>query len=196
MIMFVSDRLKIHVLLSAVIVVMTLTACKQKPAYSDMQLGPGGSNNQNTASQPDSSLNANAGEAETAQGDSNSQTQANAPSEVKWPSFIEQSTGKIKDLPAYPNAFITNAQYGPQKGLDTALVALQTRDAFEKVTAFYDNAIKSNGWTLVSENRDSEYYKVEFIKGQNNRGAVQIQKDSRTGTVSIGLTRLQQPANK
>ena len=173
-------------LLLAALTVGATVACRQKPAYSDMQLGPSASNNQNSANQPAPALNAN--DAGAAARNSNSQA-----AQFKLPLFIDERTGEIKDLPTYPGAYRSNAQYGPQKGADSAFVALQTGDSIEKVAAFYNNAIKSNGWTVSTTTHEPEFYQIDFKKGDTHQGTVQARKNPQTGYVDIGLSRVEWP---
>ena len=186
--MFESSRPKFYMLAFAALIIMAAIACRQKPAYSDLELGPSASNSHNNANQAVPALNANVNDAEAAARNSNSQ-----PAPFKLPSFMDERTGEIKDLPAYPGSYRTNAQYGPDRGMNVALVALQTVDSVDKIAAFYNNAIKSNGWTVVSKAQEPELYKIELKKGDIHYGSVQAQKNPLASTVDILLSRIERP---
>jgi len=168
----VSDRLKIYLLLSMILVVSLSVGCRRKPPYSDMQLGP--------SSTPSNSNQAASNAAPNTAG-----------ATVKLPSFMDEATGRIKDLPEYPGAIRTNMQYGPQNELDTSVIVSRTSDSLEKIAAYYDKAIKDHGWTVSSRTSDASLYKIELKKGDSNRAVVQADKAEEAGTITIGLTRVQ-----
>lgn len=162
-----------------VLAVSLSAGCRRKPPYSDMQLGP--STSQSNANQAAATDGAPAQDASA------------AGTSFKYPSFMDETTGRLKDLPEYPGAARTNMQYGPQNGLDTAAIVLRTGDSLEKIAAYYDKAAKDNGWTVSSRASDKSFYKVELKKGDSNRATVQAGKDQGANTVTIGITRFELP---
>ncbi|MCI0486659.1 MAG: hypothetical protein L0229_08675 [Blastocatellia bacterium] len=180
--------MKFCILLLAALMVTVSVACRQKPAYSDMELGPSPGNDQSNANQAAPPSNANANAPGAAAQNSNSQS-----ARSKLPSFMDERTGEIKDLPSYPGSYRTNAQYGPDRGINRAFVALQTSDSVDRIAAFYNDAIKSNGWTVVNTLHEPELYKIEFKKGDNDQGSVQAQKNPLASTVDIVLSRIERP---
>jgi hypothetical protein len=168
---------------------LLLAACgPKKPAYSDIQTDAEGrainqnSNGQAAASSPE--LSAPQPQPSPA---------AAKPAEFKVPEFIDSNTGQIKDLPSYPHATRVSIQYGPLQGTQTAMIVLQTKDSVDKIAAFYDRAIKTNGWKIVSDQRDQDVMKIEVHKGDKHEGLVRVIKDEKTGLVNIGLSRVEKP---
>jgi hypothetical protein len=86
-----------------------------------------------------------------------------------------------------------NVQYGPLNGMDAGFVMLTTMDSMEKIAAFYDKAIKAQGWTVANKLADSEMYKVQLKKDANNEAIVQVEKEPQAKHLRIVLTRLQKP---
>jgi hypothetical protein len=74
------------------------------------------------------------------------------------------------------------------------MIILQTGDPVEKIAEFYDRAIKSNGWKVVSDQRARDIMKIELQKGDRGEGLVRVIKDERTGVINIGLSRIEKPA--
>jgi hypothetical protein len=117
---------------------------------------------------------------------------ASAPGEQKpvpLPAFFDSATGQIKDLPGYPRARRTNIQFGPLNGYDTMLITLTTRDPFDKVVAFYDQAVKSNGWTIVENSRDPNKYQWTLLK-ESGQGMIVIAKEEQRPLVYVTLDRV------
>ena len=112
---------------------------------------------------------------------------------VKPPPFWNMTTGEISDLPSFPGGARMNVNYGPINGMDSAFIVLSTSQPIDKIAAFYDKAIKSNGWTVVTKLADPEIYKVSLKKDAFNEAIIQVEKDPQSGIRRIGLTRLQKP---
>jgi hypothetical protein len=118
-------------------------------------------------------------------------TNSAPPSAMNPPSFWNPTTGEIKDLPSYPGGSRMNVQYGPLNGMDTGFIMLTTMDSMEKIAAYYDKAIKAQGWTVANKMADQEMYKVQLKKDANNEAIVQVEKQPQTKQLRIVLTRLQ-----
>jgi hypothetical protein len=86
-----------------------------------------------------------------------------------------------------------SVQYGPLNGMDTGFIVLATNQPLDAIAAFYDKAIKSNGWSVANKLTDPEVYKVTLKKDAFNEAIVQVEKDPQTGNRRIVLTRLQKP---
>ena len=185
----------------------TVAGCGKKPAYSNI--------NTNRA---DRSANQNSGEpseavtpdAATDQGNTSAQPEAAQtpppvppqpdpvqPPAFKIPAFIDQAKGEAKDLPNYPGAIRRNIQYGPMQGVDTLSLALETGDPMDKIAAFYEEAIKSNGWTVKSKTRDPEFSEWEIRKGDAEAAKLQVKKNpnlaGRFNIVIVRTSRAPQP---
>ncbi|HWP45223.1 MAG TPA: hypothetical protein VNO14_18420 [Blastocatellia bacterium] len=175
--------------LSIILLCLLAAGCgPRKPAYSDIQTDAEGravnsNDSEQTASQPEQSP--------AAQAQPNPAPAQKA--EFKMPEFIDTNTGQIKDLPSYPNATRVTQQYGPVQGTQSAAILLQTRDSVDKIAAFYDRAIKSNGWKVLSDQRDQGVMKIEVQKGDRNQGQVNVFRDDKTGVVSISISRIERP---
>lgn len=164
------------------ITIAGLSGCARKPAYSEMD--PGGmSRNQN--------LNKNS------EGQSSSSTLPGSetgaaqtpPVPFKSPTFLDQATGGIVDLPTYPNARRLNVQLGPIQGLNTMSLAYGTNDSMEKISAFYEKVIKQNKWTVNDKTLDSELSEWNLKKGEDNIAKVQVKKDEQTKGFVIVIVR-------
>ncbi|MEW6128240.1 MAG: hypothetical protein AB1757_14465 [Acidobacteriota bacterium] len=173
---------------------VAIQGCNRKPAYSDIKtdepkraaetkaensetVAP----NSNTATDPVAKLDQQLPNSNTA-------TPA-TPSKTVRPSFLDTSKGEIIDLPRYPNAAMTNIQYGPKEDLLIAFMVFQAYDTVDKVAAFYDKSIKSKGWTVVSRTNDAAFYEWNLKKGESDTGAVKVMFDESNKTVLISLTR-------
>lgn len=119
------------------------------------------------------------------------QTNSAPPAAMPPPPFWNTTTGEIKDLPSYPGGARMNVQYGPLNGMDTGFVMLTTMDPMEKIAAFYDKAIKAQGWTVANKLADQEMYKVQLKKDANNEAIVQVEREPQARHLRIVLTRLQ-----
>jgi len=58
-------------------------------------------------------------------------------------------------------------------GYESMLIQLTSRDPIDKVVAFYDQAIKSNGWSVVESSRDTNAYRWTLLK-KSGQGDVQV----------------------
>ena len=93
---------------------------------------------------------------------------------------MDIAKGYPKDLPNYPQASRLNLQYGPYENTDTFSIALQTSDPMDKIAAFYDQVVKSNGWTVSNRLVDPEYSEWVLTKKEDNDAKVTVQKDKQT----------------
>jgi len=67
----------------------------------------------------------------------------------------------------------------------------------EKITAFYEQVIKANKWTVVDKLIDPELSEWVLKKGEENSAKVQVKKDLKTSTMNIVIVRgekLEEPA--
>jgi len=111
------------------------------------------------------------------------------PGPMKMPSFFDPQKGAIKDLPSYPDSMNVNLQYGPLSNAEMAMIVSETSGPMEKVTQFYDKAIKSNGWTVSSETREAERYRLNLKKGDKDAGTVQVTKNAQSKVITIIVSR-------
>jgi hypothetical protein len=157
---------------------LCLVSCGNKAAYRNIN-----------TSREAADANRNSAQAAAAVTDqSNSSAQpATPPQPFKPPKFMVN--GQAKDLPNYPQAITKTIQYGPVEGSDTFSLVLETRDSMEKIAAFYDKAIKSNGWFVDSRTVDSEFAEWNLKKAFDNEGKVQVRKDPRTSAMNIVIVR-------
>lgn len=178
-------------------------ACGPKePSYSNINLNK--NSQEGRAPAPDASATPEA--APEAQAEATPSPDAPAPAagaspppaaaqtgRVKMPSFFDPQAGAIKDLPSYPGSRPVNVQYGPLSGADMAMIVSETTVPMEKITQFYDRAVKSNGWTVASEMREPEKYRLDLKKGNKDAGTVQVTKAQGAGLVTIAISRTQAP---
>jgi hypothetical protein len=173
---------------SACILTLTILSCGGRgPAYRNINTSREVKEaNNNSADQ----TTAEAGKSEpgalppAAQTD---QPAAPASQPFKPPKFM--ANGQAKDLPNYPQAITKSIQFGPVQGTDTLSLVLETRDSMDKIAAFYDKAIKSNGWTVDSRVVDSEFAEWNLKKTFDNEGKIQVKKDPRTNAMNIVIAR-------
>jgi hypothetical protein len=182
-----------YVFLPALILSAALTlACSRKPAYSDIQVNQANSN-QSQAAQSEPTPNPVAEEIGKLEQKPPAQAQAEqSPGQaarLKVPDFMDLEKGQIKDLPTYPGAVVTNVQYGPINGIDSAMMMLQARGSMTELAAFYDRAVKSNGWTIVRNTRDADNYRVQLLKADKGEAVIEIKKDTRSNFYYIMLSR-------
>ena len=111
-----------------------------------------------------------------------------SPSPTGTPAYLDPKTGRIKDLPLYPHAKVMGLQYGPIGGVSQVTLQAMIREPFEKVTAFYDKAVKDNGWTIDDNSRGVNSYTWQLSRGATDRAAIRIDKNE-IGRVSISLAR-------
>jgi hypothetical protein len=123
-------------------------------------------------------------------------TAASRSTEIKPPPFLDQNTGEFKDLPRYPRATRTYAQIGPINGIEAGLFMLETAASYERIAQFYDQAIKKNGWTVVSNTRDPEYYKWELKKGKGSEALIEVKPTGTSIRKNILLSRAERPPGK
>ena len=122
---------------------------------------------------------------------------AAAPStEMKPPPFLDPKTGEFKDLPRYPRAARTYAQIGPINGIDAGMFVLETAATYERITQFYEQAIKQNGWTIVSKTLDPEYLKWELRKGKTSEALIEVKPAGESIRKTILLSRAERPPGK
>ena len=57
------------------------------------------------------------------------------------------------------------------------------------IAAFYDKAIKSNGWEVTARNRDPEYSEWRVKKRGDEEGGVTVRKDPAKGSMIIQISR-------
>lgn len=164
-----------------------LAGCARKPAYSEMDANRT-SRNQNqspegqaTASTPPA--------AEPPATEAAQQSPAPPPAAFKSPSFLDQASGGIRDLPAYPNAQRISVQLGPMEGVNTMALGFTTTDPMNKIAAFYEKVIKDNKWTVIDKIIDPEFSEWTLKKGEDNSAKVQVKKDERTGALNIVMVR-------
>ena len=181
-------NLKVLALVAAV--GLSVTACgPRKPAYSDINTNqPARPEAPATASEP--AQNPAGGAAAPAQ------TPPAQPTVFRMPAFMDASKGDPKDLPNYPQAATVNLQYGPNGDIDTYSVSLRTGDAMEKITGFYDQMLKSNGWTVASRLVDPEYAEWVLKKSDSDEAKVTVQKEKQGNTFIIVTARTGKPPQK
>jgi hypothetical protein len=172
--------------------------CAHRPAYSEMDANRASRNqnqNQNNEGQASASTTpAPPAPAEPAPAPVAAQPATGTPpgQAVKKPSFMDQATGGIKDLPAYPGAYRVNVQIGPMQGVNMISLALKSTDPMDKITAFYERVIKENKWTVVDKLIDPEFSEWTLKKGEDNSAKVQVKKDQqRTTEMNIVMVRVE-----
>lgn len=107
------------------------------------------------------------------------------PAAFKVPAFLDTQKGEVKDLPSYPEGQRVSIQYGPLPGGEMASIVLTTSGSMDSIAAFYDKAIKSNGWQVTVRNRDPEYSEWRVKKGDKEEGGVTIKRDPNRGNMII-----------
>jgi hypothetical protein len=148
--------------------------CGHKPSYSQIDTDQSGrASNQNapassSAEKPVQLPDPSATPLETAP-----QAAPNQAAGVPPPSFFDSKSGQIKDLPSYPRARRVRLGFGPMSGFETMILQLTTRDPIDKVVAFYDQAIKSNGWSVVENSHETNNYQWTLLK-ESGQGVIQI----------------------
>ena len=167
------------------------TACgPRRPAYSDIPSNQAAANqNKNSNEQPSVLADAPGSEGQPAGGQA--QTQPAQPEKFRMPPFLDQVTGQIKDLPSYPLANRVNMQYGPVQGQDTMSLLLETGDTMNKIVAFYNKAIKSNGWTVSDKLNDPELSTWNLKKGNDNEARIEVRKNPQANSMYIAIARTQ-----
>jgi hypothetical protein len=190
--------MKFYSLLIILLCLIPVACGNKKPAYSEIQTDKDGRPvNQNSNQETAAASEDQAAEGQTSPPQPQGQQPAPAaaqPAPFKVPEFFDMNTGQIKDIPSYPRSTRVSVQYGPLQGTQSAMIILQTGDPVEKIAEFYDRAIKSNGWKVVSDQRARDIMKIELQKGDRGEGLVRVIKDERTGVINIGLSRIEKPA--
>jgi hypothetical protein len=159
------------------------TACGHKPSYSDIKPDQGAI----AAKSPD--VTAAGSALASPAGQSQAQPQpANQASAI--PSFWDAKKGEIKDLPIIQHSKVVKMQYGPQAGFETMALQVKTAEPFDKITAFYDSAIKAKGWTITSNNRDNNNFSWQLAKGEDDSAAVGVTKGAQGSITYVSFNRL------
>src|ERR1051325_7997947 len=163
----------------------------KKPAYSNIntsrEVSEANENGGQPATEPGDAVS---GQTNSSAQPAEAQSQQPAPAQpepFKQPKFMVN--GEAKDLPNYPNAITKSMQFGPVQGTDTMSLVLETRASMDHIAAFYDKAIKSNGWTVDSRTFDPEFAEWNLRKTFDNEGKVQVKKDPRTKAMNIVIVR-------
>jgi hypothetical protein len=169
-------EMKVQVFALVVATGLSAAACgRHVPAYKDVNT------NQPTQAAPQSSATPNEpAPAQPATTGQTSQPATTPPQALRIPAFMDVAKGYPKDLPNYPQAARINLQYGPYGDIDTFSIAMQTRDTMDQIAAFYDQVIKSNGWTVANRQIDPEYSEWVLKKKEDNEAKVTVQKDKQT----------------
>ncbi len=161
-------------------------ACRHKPAYSDIDANkPSKNQNQNGESQATAAQPAPA-EPLASPPSQPSPATPQRPS-FQRPSFLD-ARGEIKDLPNYPSAQRVNAQIGAVQGVNTATFVFRTSDPMDRISAFFDQAIKNNHWTVTDKMIDPELSEWTLEKGKDNSAKVRATRDQ-TGHINIIIIR-------
>lgn len=164
-----------------------LTGCAHRPAYSEIDANRASRNqNQNAEGQSTASTPAAAAPLAT---EAPQPAAAPPPAAFKSPTFLDQTKGAIKDLPAYPPARRTSVQLGPMEGVNTMSLGFTTTDPMEKITAFFERVIKDNKWTVIDKIIDPEFSEWTLKKGEDNSAKVQVKKDQQTSAMIIVMVR-------
>ncbi|HVG17773.1 MAG TPA: hypothetical protein VNI02_01880 [Blastocatellia bacterium] len=165
-------------------------SCGNKPAYSNIntsrEVREANQNGGQPATGPTGAV-ADQTNTSTQPTEAQSQQPTPPPQQFKPPKFM--ANGEAKDLPNYPQAVMKSIQFGPIQGTDTLSLVLETRDPMDKIAAFYDKVIKSNGWTVDSKTFDPEFAEWNLRKPFDNEGKVQVKRDPRTNAMNIVIAR-------
>jgi hypothetical protein len=169
----------------------------KKPAYSNINTSREGRETNESSAQPateasgavadQTNTSAQPAGAEPAGAQPQQPVPPSTPEPFKPPKFM--ANGEAKDLPNYPKAITKSMQFGPVQGTDTMSLVLETRDSMDQIAAFYDKAIKSNGWTVDSRTFDPEFAEWNLRKTFDNEGKIQVKKDARTNAMNIVIVR-------
>ena len=167
-------------------------SCGNRPAYSNINTSREVREAKQNDGQPAGESTSGAGQTNTPAQPAEAQSQQPSepqpqPQQFKPPKFM--ANGEAKDLPNYPQAIMKSIQFGPMQGTDTMSLVLETRDSMDKIAAFYDKAIKSNGWTVDSRTFDPEFAEWNLRKPFDNEGKVQVKRDPRTKAMNIVIAR-------
>ena len=164
-------------------------SCGNKTAYRNVSTSREAREaNQNGGQAPPAATGAIADQTNPSPGSGAQQAQQT----FKPPKFMVN--GQAKDLPNYPQALMKSIQYGPVEGTDTLSLVLETRDPLEKITAFYEKAIKSNGWTVEGKSINQEQAEWSLKKVFDNEGKVQVVKNPQSNAFNIVIVRTEKIA--
>jgi hypothetical protein len=174
--------MKVQIFALVIAAGLSAAACRpHAPAYKDV-------NTNQPAPQPSATSPATTNEPASAQSAPAGQASPAAPAQpqaFRLPSFMDAAKGCPVDLPNYPSGARMNLQYGPSQDLDTYSIALKTQDPMNKITAFYDQVVKSNGWTVTNRQVDPEYSEWVLKKKDDNEAKVTVQKDKQSNNTFI-----------
>lgn len=167
--------------------------CSRKPAYSDMDTNRASRNenqnqsrNQSTEGQATATPPVPLPAPDPA---APAPVPTPAGTTIKSPTFLDQSTSGIKDLPSYPGAYRVSVQLGPLQGFNTMSLGYTTSDPMTKITAFYERVIKDHKWTVIDKLVDPEFSEWNLKKGEENTAKVQVKRDQQTGVFAIVIVR-------
>ena len=180
--------MKVWMICFALVAALGAAACARGPAYKDINTNQSSPANQAPAPTavppPPANLNSAAAPAGQVPPPEAAQTPA-----FRMPAFMDAAKGAPKDLPNYPGGAILNIQYGPQADVDTFSIALQTTDSMDKIAAFYDKAVKSNGWDVSQRQIDPEYSEWLLKKNANDEAKVTVQRAKQGNMLVIVVAR-------
>lgn len=185
-------------LLLACALIGSFAGCSRKPAYSDMNVNASRPNRETQASaeQPVDAAAPAADPAGAPPAAQPPQQQPTQPAPIKIPAFFDTQKGEVKDLPSYPAGQRMSIQYGPLPGVEMASIVLEASAPMDAIAAFYDKAIKSNGWEVTVRNRDPEYSEWRVKKRGSEEGGVTVRKDPTRGSMIIQISRTSTPEEK
>ena len=183
-------------------------ACHHKPAYSEIKASESEKSRDERARQAAPADDA-AAQPALSSGSEDQQARLDPPAtppgettagprstERKPPPFLDPNTGEFKDLPRYPRAVRTYVQIGPINGVEAGMFMLETVATYERIAQFYDQAIKKNGWTVVYNTRDADYYKWELRKGKTSEALIEVKSKDQSARRTILLSRAERPPGK
>lgn len=178
----------------SMVLVAACAGCGHRPAYSDIDTSKSSANqNQNSSAQATTAPPVTVQPGFAPVPVPGAAQPANAPpgaaQSFKRPSFIDPVKGDVKDVPNYPGAHRVNIQFGPVEGSTVASLVLQTNDSMDKISAFYEQAIRNNKWTVTDKLLDPELSEWSLKKGEENSARVQIKKDPQSQRMNIIIVR-------
>lgn len=169
--------------------ILSFNGCGHKPAYNDIDAN----RSSNTANQNSDGRAGTTPAPATADlpPPAVSQPAGSPPQSApfKTPSFLDQSTGTIKDLPTYPRSTRASIQIGPNQGLNVVTLVLQTNDSMDLIAAFYQKLISDNQWTVVNKVVDPDLAEWILTKGDEQSARIQVKKDQVTNKRNIFIIR-------
>jgi hypothetical protein len=202
---------KFLLLVFLTLTIAMLVGCRHNPSYSDEKTdGPGRGSieskpldaeplSESSPPLPASATDPSASPsgAETTSGGTQptapgGATQSQTP--VVPPDFLDTKKLQIKGLPRYPRSRMVKIQFGPMQGYEAVMMVLTSRDQFDKVTAFYDAAIKNSHWAIAANDRSPDNYSWTLGPSPTEEALVRITRDEKTNLVTIVLDRVRQQA--